>query len=188
MKKNKEQKEIKQKKERRLPRFHVLDVVIILLVVAILAGVYFRYNVFDTLGNLQNQSEANVTFSVENIQDSTRYYIDIGEELYFKADGKTFGTIMESAENSDRALVDEPASEMLLVTYPDGTQKFEPVYYPSGTRIDVTGKIRCVGKFADDGSFLLGGSTYICPGQTIEVCTERVTLLITVTAIENSNS
>ena len=81
MKKVKNKEKAEQKKERRLPKLHLLDIVIILLVIAVLVGIYFRYNVFDMIGNLQNQNEVNVTFSVENIQDTTRYYIDIGDAV-----------------------------------------------------------------------------------------------------------
>ena len=182
MKKIKSKEKAKQNKEKRLPKFHLLDVVIILLVIAVLVGIYFRYNVFDMIGNLQNQNEVNVTFSVENIQDTTRYYIDIGDAVYFKDDGKSFGTIMESAENSDRALSYTPATEKFLDQDSGGVIS---VNYPAGTRIDVEGKIKCKGSFSDDGSFLLGGSKYISPGQTVEICTERVTLIIKITAIEN---
>ena len=77
MKKDKKEKKSKVDgvKERRFPKFHVLDAVIIILVIAIVAGVYFRYNVVDQLGNLKNQQEATVTFSVKNIKaDTAKHY------------------------------------------------------------------------------------------------------------------
>ena len=113
MKIDKKEKKAKVKgvKERRFPKFHLLDAVIIILVIAIVAGVYFRYSVVDMLGNLKNQSDANVTFLVENIKDTTELYIKIDDAVYFKSDGNKLGTIMEIAENSDRPLNITPASE-----------------------------------------------------------------------------
>lgn len=187
MKKDKKEKKVKVKgaKERRFPKFHILDAVIIILVIAIIAGVYFRYSVVDMLGNLKNQSDANVTFLVENIKDTTELYIKIDDAVYFKADGNKFGTVMEIAENSDRPLNITPASETFFVK--DGVTENGTsitVNYPSETRINAEGKIRCKGVFAPDGSFMLNGSTYLCAGQKYVVCTEKVTLEITVIGVE----
>ena len=66
MKKNKKEKNT-EKKARRFPKFYIIDAIIILLVIAISLGIYFRYSVFDILGNSKNQTEAVVTFSVKNI-------------------------------------------------------------------------------------------------------------------------
>ena len=178
---NSKREKNQQKKERRSPRFHILDAVIVILVIAIIAGVYFRYSVFDMLGNLKNQSEAQVTFSVKNIKDTTELYIKINDEVYFKSDGNKFGTVMEIAENSDRPLNITPAYEDF---YEDGNAI--TVNYPSETRINAEGKIKCKGIFGQDGSFMLNGSTYLSAGQKYVVCTEKVTLEVTIVSIEKS--
>ena len=46
------------------------------------------------------------------------------------------------------------------------------------------GTIKCDCAVSENGSFLLGGSLYLAPGQTYTVCTEKVTFDITITAIE----
>ena len=72
MKKNKKEKN-SANRSRRFPKFYVIDFIIILLVVAISLGIYFRYSVFDILGNSKNQTEAVVTFSVKNIKNTTTF-------------------------------------------------------------------------------------------------------------------
>lgn len=180
MKKNTSEK-VKQKKERRFPKFHVFDAIIIILVIAIVAGVIFRYSVFDMLGNLKNQSEAQVTFSVNNIKDTTEHYVSIDDKVYFKSDGNKFGTIMESVENSSRPLVTSPASQSF---FEDGYAV--TVNYPPETRINAEGKIKCQGVFGQDGSFMLNGSTYLSAGQKYVICTEKVTLEIMIMGIEKA--
>lgn len=179
MKKNKKVKNT-EKKTGRFPKFYVIDAVIILLVVAISLGIYFRYSIFDILGNSKNQTEAVVTFSVKNIKNTTSYYIEIGDKVYFKDGGGEFGTIMASNENSDLPLGNmTPAS----VTFFDNGEEIT-VNYPIDTRIDAEGKINCKGIFSQDGSFKLGGSEYISAGQTKTICTDKVTMEIVIVGVE----
>ena len=176
----KKKEKVKKVKSRRFPKFQLLDVIIIIVVLAIIAGVYFRYNVFDTIGNLKAQSEAHITFSVNDIRDTTaELYINMGDEVYFKSDENKVGTIMEISENSDRPLNIAPANKDF---YENGD--VITVNYPSDTRINAEGKIKAKGIFGDDGSFMLNGSTYLSAGQKYVVCTEKVTLEITITGIE----
>ena len=168
---------------KRFPKFYVLDAVIILLIIAIVLGIYFRYNVFEAFGGIKDKSEAQITFSIKNIKDSTKYYIDIGDDIYFKSSGESLGVIAESTENSDIALITTPASETFVK---DG--KSITANYPSGTRIDAEGKIKCSGTFAQDGTFMLNGSTYLSAGQTFTVCTEKITVDIVLVKIEQMNN
>ncbi len=179
MKSNKNTEKVSGEKVKRFPKFHILDIVIIILIVAMLVGIYFRYNVFEIFGNFQNQSEAQLTFSVTNIKDSTQYYINIDDAVYLQSDGKSLGTIMRYEPNADYALKVYPSTEDFVKE--DGT--IISAAYPEDTRSDIEGKIKCVGTFSDDGTFLLDGSTYISPGKTLIVCTEKVTLQILITDI-----
>lgn len=188
LKKKEKKEKLKKNKERRFPKFHLLDVVIIILVLAIIAGIYFRYNVFDTLGNLKNQSEAHITFSVRDIRDTTELYIKIDDGVYFKEDGTHLGTIMPYTENSTMPLEVGFANESFLIKDPkDELQQpgtLMEVQYPLDTRINASGKIKAKGIFGSDGSFMLNGSMYLSAGQKYTVCTEKVTLEITITGIE----
>ena len=181
--KNKKEKKTSEK-VRRFPKFYVLDVVVVLLVVAICLGIYFRYNVFDAFANTNDQTTAEITFSVKNIKSSSINYIEIDDEVYFKDDGSDFGTIMASTENSTRPLSEQPATETVYITEEN---KFEDIHYPPDTRVDATGKIKCTGSFSADGSFMLHGSEYMAPGQSFTVCTEKITLVITVLEISKVN-
>ena len=176
--KNIETESVKQVKQKKSRRIHILDVTIVLLIIAICVGLFFRQEVVDMFGNFRNLEEAEVSFSVKNISDKTRYNIYIGDEVYFKTDRNVFGTIMETSENSEIALIVVPASETFVE---NGTSI--TVNYPPETRINANGKIKCKGYFAEDGSFMINGSTYIAAGQSMVVCTEKVTLQINITGI-----
>ena len=173
-------KKVKNKKEkvRRFPKFYVLDVVIVLLIISVLLGIYFRYSVFDMFGNSKNQVEVEVSFSIKNINYTTGMHIDINDKVYFKSDASDFGVIMASTENSQRPLREIPAQQTVNK---DG--EFITIHYPADTRIDAEGKIKCKGTFANDGSFMLNGNKFIASGQTETVCTERVTVSVTITDI-----
>ena len=175
--KNKENK--KEGRGKRAPKIYLLDFVIILLVIAMGLGIYFRYSLYDLFGNSKNQTESIVSFSIKNIKDTTSYYIDIDDKLYVKDDGSYIGTIMANTENSERPLSESPAVEVI---YDDG--EYVTVSYPNGTRIDAKGRFTCSGIFGSDGSFMLNGDEYIAPGQTFTVCTERVTVDITILDIQ----
>lgn len=165
----------KEEKIRRFPKFYVLDVVIVLLIVSVILGIYFRYSVFDMFGNSKDQVEVEVSFSIKNINHTTGMHIDIDDKVYFKSDGTAFGAIMASTENSQRPLREIPAHHTVNK---DG--EIVTITYPADTRIDAEGKIKCKGSFSKDGSFMLNGNKFIAAGQTETVCTERVTVAITI--------
>ncbi len=180
MKKNKKTEKIKKEKSKKRHRVHILDFVIILLLLAMLVGIYFRYNIFEMFGNMQTRNTAEISFSVKNIQETTTYFISKGDSVYFKNDGKTFGTIISSAENSNKELSASPATETFIINNVPQT-----VQYPAEKgRIDAKGRIECLGTFSSNGTFLLGGSKYLSAGQTYTVCTEKATFEITVTDIK----
>lgn len=178
----KKEKKIKNKenKARRFPKFYILDAAIIILILSAVLGIYFRYNVFDMLGNYKDQDSAQIVFSVKNIKETTKSFINIDDEVYFKDNGSKFGTIIQGEENSNEALVGiVPATANFvdngnLITVSD----------PSGTRIDANGRIKCQGLFSNDGSFKLNGTEYLSVGQTKVICTELVTIEITILKIE----
>ena len=164
---------------KQFPKFGVLDVAIILLIISIIVGLAFRYNFFNTFVKFQNLDEFAVSYSVKNIQQTTESFISSGDAVYFKDSGKSFGTIMESSNNSNMPLSHSPSKH----TFFENGDSIE-VTYPPDTRIDATGRIKCEGKFSSDGAFLLNGSSYLSAGQTYVICTEKVTLEITIVDIE----
>ena len=172
----------KKEKIKRFPKFGVIDVAIILLIIAIGVGIAFRYNFFNAFTSLQESDECAVSFSVKNIENTTQYYINSGDVVYFKESGKKLGIIMESSDASSIPLTIAPSTQTFIENGLAIT-----VTYPKDTRIDATGRIKCEGKFSTDGTFLLNGTDYLSAGQTYIVCTEKVTLEITILGTELIN-
>ncbi len=184
MKNKEKQVNTSEEKVRKFPKFYILDAVIIVVLLAIFLGVYFRYNVFEKFSSLNAKTEVQITFSIKNISSTTisEYYVKINDEIRFEGDGAAFGTLIEVDENLKNALKPTPASEIFMdngqiITVPYPQEREEK-------RQDAVGKIKCMGAFSDDGAFMLDGSKQICAGESYKVCTEKVTFVITVTAIQ----
>ncbi len=168
--------------EKRFPHFGVLDAVIILLVITALVGIYFRYNIMDTILQSKNLKTYTVTFSIDNIRYTTPNYVNIGDEVYFGETGKHFGTLIQESDGmSEMAFSLAPASEYF--TSEDG--QVVKVSYPNNeSRVDARGRLNCEGSVSELGGFLVGGSTYIAPGQTVNIRTEKVSVSIRILSIE----
>jgi hypothetical protein len=173
----------KPTKTRRFPKFGVLDAVIILLVIAIAVGIYFRYSFFDTLTSMQNMKECYVTFKTDKITTNVSREMNDGDTIYFKSDGSNFGNLAIKSEEITMVIQEQPATSTV---FKDG-KTYADIQYPQGmddSLIYGIGNIKCNCSVSEDGSFLLNGTTYISPGQTYTVCTEKVTVNITITDIE----
>jgi hypothetical protein len=173
----------KPTKTRKLPKFGVLDAVIILLVIAIAVGIYFRYSFFDTLTSMQNMKECYVTFKTDKITTNVSREMNDGDAIYFKSDGSNFGNLAIKSEEITMVIQEQPATSTV---FKDG-KTYADIQYPQGmddSLIYGIGNIKCNCSVSEDGSFLLNGTTYISPGQTYTVCTEKVTVNITITDIE----
>jgi hypothetical protein len=173
----------KPQKPRRFPKFGVLDAVIILLVIAIVAGIYFRYSFFDTLNSMKNMKECYVTFKTDKITTNVSREMYDGDAIYFKSDGSSFGTLAVKSEEITMVIQEQPATSTV---FKDG-KTYADVQYPQGmdgSLIYGIGTIKCNCAVSENGSYLLNGTTYIAPGQTYTVCTERVTVNIMITDIE----
>ena len=177
----KDKKVKKQKRIKQGPRFKVLDAVIILLIITSALGIYFRYNLFDTLKNQMRMQEYVISFSVQNIRNSTTNYLNIDDVVYYAEDGTKLGELRGYSEESPTALkVRDPASEYFV----DQSGNVVRVLYPESdsmsARVDVEGKIVCQGSYSEASGFLVNGSRYLAPGQTIDIQTETVSLTIVV--------
>ena len=159
--------------------FNVIDAVIIILVIAVALGIYSRFNVVETLWAKEDSEKYAVSFSVKDIRYTTATYVNVGDKVYFADNDELFGTIMSESENVN-ALSITPASKY----FTDSEGKVVEVFYPSDTRIDVKGRIECMGYYNDEGGFTVDGRKYLAPGQSVEVRTELVTVVITITSID----
>ena len=177
MQKNQDMESVK-----KAPKFKLLDAVVILLVLVAVLGVYFRYNVMDSLMSKKNIQDYTISFTVENIRYTTPNYLNVGDQIYDASTGEMIGTIIqESDDMSNMALRVTPASRFF--TKADGT--IVEVFYPNDeSRVDAKGRMACRGSYTEDGGFLLNGSQYLSSGQSISVKTELVTFDLTVTNIE----
>ena len=182
---NSEVVKTKPVKVRRFPKFSIIDAVIILLVIAIVVGIYFRYSFFDTLNSTRNIKECYVTFKTQNTTETQLDALAKDDLIYFKSDKSAFGTLTVESEEKPLPILTYPATNDVTLygkTYLD-------VEYPQNVEnplIYGTGIIKCECSITDDGSYLLNGSTYIAAGQTYTVCTEKVTIEITITSIEEA--
>lgn len=173
--------EKKKKISGTAPRFGILDIVIILLIIVAVVGVYFRYNILDWISSTQNISDYTVIYTVEDIRHTTPNYMKIDDEVYFASSGEQFGVLTSATENSTEALAGIiPASEYFTKT--DGT--IVEVKYPdTQTRVNAEGRLICQGRYSEESGFLVNGSTYIAPGQKIDVRTELVSITIRIEEI-----
>ena len=166
--------------EKNRIKFRALDVVIIVLILASVVGVYFRYNIVDLIAGGRNLKDYAVSFEIKDIQDSTKDKFELGNKIYYKGNGELLGELMAVTENSDAVVHHTPAIKTVI---PEGTTEAIEISYPEGTRIDVSARMSCKGKYSEESGFLLGGTNYIAPGQTISVMTDYVTFDIIITDI-----
>ena len=83
--KNNKTNDIDKKSNRESPRFGALDFVIILVVIISIIGIYFRFNLVDTITQTANSKNYVVSFSIENIRYTTPNYVNIGDKLYISS-------------------------------------------------------------------------------------------------------
>ena len=166
-------------KKIKAPKFGVLDAVIILLVIVIVLSVYFRYNIVQWLSNSNDIKEYMISYTIDDVRYTTPNYINIGDKVYFADSGDEFGTLVNVSENMG-ALSITPASEF----FTDSKGNIVEVFYPnSETRVSAIGKMVCNGRYSDDGSFLVNGSTFVASGQYIKINTPYTTVTIRIDGI-----
>jgi len=184
MKKQKKSKKIDTEEAvvaKKRPRLGFLDIAIIFLVIIAILGIYFRFDLIDTLTKNANTQNYVVSFSVKDIRYTTPNYIDVNDSVYFSSTGELFGTlIQESDEMSNIALSVTPASKLFL-----DNGEFVEVFYPNNeSRVDANGRLVCKGVYSADGGLLINSSTHITSGQYISVKTELVSFTMIITNIE----
>jgi len=164
---------------KRNVHFNVIDALIIILLIAVVLGIYFRFNVIERLTSEEKTETYTVSFSVDNIRYTTPSYMNVGDKVYFGDTGDLFGTLISESENQS-VLSITPASEIFV----DSSGSIKEVFYEAESRVDAKGRIECRGIYTDEGGFCVDGTRYIAPGQTVEINTELVTLVVTVTSID----
>ena len=162
-------------------RFRALDIVIIILILAAVAGIYFRYNILDTLTGRLNQKDYIISFEINDIMYSTENYINIGDKVYYNSgSGENVGKLIEASEDSKNALSVRYAKIDII---PEGEKQVYEAYYPKDTRIDASGRMLCSGTYSVAGGFLLNGTDHVSAGDKLAVRTDLVTVEIVITDI-----
>ena len=160
-------------------RFKALDVVIIVLILATVVGVYFRYNILDTLTGNKNLKDYIVSFEITDVQYKTENYINIGDKVYY-GNGEELGVLIEASDNTKNALISYPTKVGYI---PDGESILEEISYPEDTRIDAEGRMKSRGTYSTGSGFLLKGTTPLAVGDNVAVKTNLVSVQITITNI-----
>ncbi len=162
------------------PHFNVLDAVIIIVVIAAIVGVYFRYNILDFLKSESNKKQYVISYSLDDIRYTTPNYINVDDKVYFESNGKLFGTLISESENKE-ALSIRPASKEFI----DSNGEVKEVFYPNNeSRVTARGRLVCEGYYDEDGGFYIDGNIYVAAGQSIAVCTERVSVTMRILSID----
>ena len=149
--------------------FNALDMVIVVVLVLCVAMIGFRFIRSSDLAAETQTGKYRVTFLISNVSDGTRDALVAGDSVFSLLNDAYIGKL----EGIDTI---SPAFEFL----DNGKGSFEKVYYPDGTKVDITGTIIAEGAVNDDG-FFASGSFFLSPGRTLEIYTGhiQVTLLIT---------
>ncbi len=165
---------------KRASHFNVIDALVILLIVAVVLGIYFRFNLVEQFSNMGDKKEYVVSFSVDDIRATTPEFIKVGDNFYLD-DGELFGAIVSEEQGSTEAVNIMPA----LKFFTDSEGKVVSARYPNNqTRIDVKGRLSCLGTYSEESGFCLGGTKYFAPGQTVALHSELVSLNVTIVSIE----
>ena len=164
--------ENKQQKNAARVRFNLVDLVLIIAVLACLVGVYLRYSAGDEFGVKHELDQYVLSFEINNIRYTSADAFTEGDKVYLDGKETVLGTIL--------AIDSTSPSEVI---YTDDKGDYKMVYYPEDTRIDLTGRLLSIGVMSERG-YLLGGNTYLAPGQTYYVETPRINVSVTITDIE----
>ncbi len=159
-----------------------LDIFIVLALIAVIAGVGLRAYISSNsnVGTAAVLEDYVISFEVLNIRDSSNArHMHPGDKYYLKENGAFFGTLTEENTVSPAAAYYE---------MPDGTIVRE-VNTASGDnyKVDVQTSVIAQGMISSNGSFLLGGNTYIGLNKEVQICSKYLSITVRITGIEKAN-
>ncbi len=161
-------KTVKPSKKRLKP--NVIDFLIILAVIGAVIGIALRAGVVEKIVVGNNRDKARVSFYIQNINEQSCDYMDIGDTYYSPTIGTDFG-VLESTQFMPAELYIPSLDGKLVKTFSENN------------RMDVRGTFVCSGTFGESG-FLLDGTNYIAPGSVVNVQSSTLDVSLTVTDIE----
>ena len=156
-------------------RFNLIDAFIIVLVILCVVGVYFRSQITSWIGIEKKVEEYQISFDVSAVRYTSGQYFYTGSQVYLDSGNILVGTI----EGNCTIL---PAE--VYVDVSDGSSVL--TNYPKDTFVDVSGNIKCEG-LEKDGRFYLNGSYSLAPGSQVNVHTETIDFVMTITGISKTS-
>lgn len=148
-----------------------LDVAIIAVLIICVVCFVLRYQTKNEIADNAVSGKYEIAFSVSNVRSTTSDAFVSGDSVFVATDDHCIGTIDKLTSSNPAAYyVDDLKGGMLKV------------YYPEGTRVDLTGIILSNGVMNDDGYFV-DGSYFLAPGKKITIYTAHVFVEITITSI-----
>ncbi len=140
---------------------NVLDIVILIVLIFCVFSIVFRYRQQSEIADGALSGKYEISFTVTNVKYSTADAFVAGDEVYVATDDTYIGIF-------DRIDSNTPA-----VYYAPDPDRTTPLYYPEGTRVDITGTIISEGVMNEDG-FFVGGSYFLAPGKKVTFYTGHI--------------
>ena len=152
-------------------RLGVLDIIIITVLLLCIVVFCLRYLYRTEIAGADAQGKYEISFLITDVRSTTSDAFVKGDKVFVATDDTYIGVF-------DRLDSNNPAAHY----FEDPTAGIVKVYYPEGTRIDLTGTIISEGVLNEDG-FFAGGSYFLAPGKKITAYTSHVFVDMVLTEI-----
>jgi len=170
----------KKKQKRRGPG--ALDVFIVLALIAVIAGVALRAYITNSseIGTAAVLEDYEVSFEVLNIRDSSNArHMHPGDKYYLKENGAFFGTLTEvNTVNPASAFYEMPDGSIVRESNSATGDNY---------KVDVQTSVIAQGLMSGNGSFLLGGNTYLGMNKEVQIISKYLSITVRITDIEKVN-
>ncbi len=165
-------------KHRKHKGLGALDVFIILAVLAAAAGIGLRayMNRNADVGTSAVLEDYIVSFEIKDIRDSSNArHMHPGDKFYLKDTGVYFGELTEENTVSPAETFYEMPDGTIVKAANSGTG--------DNYRVDVQTSVVAQGTLSGDGSFLLGGNTYLGLNKELQIYSKYLAVTVKITGI-----
>ncbi|MBR4934062.1 MAG: hypothetical protein IKZ03_06355, partial [Clostridia bacterium] len=136
-------------------------------------SILLRYNLDEKISISGHSESVEIKFLITSLDHSSGDSLREGDSVFLSSGNTPIGTL-----TSEKTII--PAE--IILTLSDGSVVRSES--PGAEKIDLRGSIMSSGVFADDGSFMLSGNTFIAPGMSLSFYTENIITDCTVTEIK----
>ncbi len=144
--------------ENKKRTLNIIDVAILLAVIAIIGGAVFRTYGKNNLFASGHDVSIEYTLEIKETEKEFRQLINTGDNVYFSADGKDCGTVVDCRKNPSKTYV-KSGTDRLIV-------KYNPAH------IDIFLTIR-VDAYKTENGYFVYGSNCIAPGMSLKFHTDN---------------